>query len=160
MWSLGAFRVPLVCLLLVLCGSLIACSSDEADEIPPPVALPVTTSPGGTELNLTGRYRGTFASTVQPGTGTIAVEFFQSAGNGTVTGTISFTGSPCFRTGTIVGTLNGTAFEGLVQFGGGVQITLMATVAADGKAASGGYAVNMNSTACSRDQGQFTLVRQ
>lgn len=159
-----AVRVPSLAYLLVLlaCLFLPGCSSDDDEEdggrqttttTTPPVTAAPTAGP------LTGRYRGTFVSNVAVGTGTVAVEFFQTSGNPTVTGTVTFAGSPCFRAGTVVGEQDGTAFNGTVQFGGGIVITLTATVTSNGQAVAGDYAVNMNTTNCSRDQGQFTLVR-
>ena len=91
--------------------------------------------------------------------GEVVATFIQNGNQ--VTGTVTFSSSPCFIDGTVSGgVVSGSNFSGALNFGSEIRITIATSVSSDNNSIAGGYAVNVNSTPCSGDSGQITLVRR
>jgi hypothetical protein len=75
-----------------------------------------------------------------------------------LSGTATVTGSPCFTSGSISGSVSGNNVAFGVLFGGGQQANFSAAVGSGGTSMSGTYSVSGG--ACSGDTGSFNLTKQ
>ena len=106
-------------------------------------------------LNVAGTWSGTWASSRGSG-GTVQAVISQSGTS--LSGTATVTGSPCFTSGSISGSVSGNNVAFGVLFGGGQQANFSAAVGSGGTSMSGTYSVSGG--ACSGDTGSFNLTKQ
>jgi hypothetical protein len=88
------------------------------------------------------------------GIGGSATMQLSAAGDG-LTGTISFTNSPCFSSGAVTATLDGEEVSATVT-AGGIQVTIDATIT--GTQMSGTYDA-VSAGACTGDTGTFSATQ-
>jgi hypothetical protein len=100
----------------------------------------------------TATWTGTWLSHTGAG-GTEA--FVLTVAGGQVTGTVSFTGSPCFESGSLAGTLDGDTLAGTIS-AGGIDVSITGVVTGD--QLSGTYAA-LSAGACTGDTGTFGAAR-
>jgi hypothetical protein len=111
--------------------------------------------PPGPLLNVSGTWSGTWASSRGSG-GTVQALISQSGAS--LSGTATVTGSPCFTSGSISGSVFGNNVAFGVLFGEGQQANFSATVGSGGTSMSGTYSVSGG--ACNGDTGSFNLTKQ
>jgi hypothetical protein len=99
----------------------------------------------------TGVWNGTWAGTADSGTGTFVMQLVESA-NGSVSGSVTFTGSPCFANADLDGVETGDALH-VTAMAGGIQANLDATIT--GAVMSGTFDV-VAGGACSGGTGTFS----
>jgi hypothetical protein len=119
------------------CFTLLACGGS------------ATTDPSSDTSALAGTWTGEWRSVT--GVGGAATMNLTATSDG-VSGTISFTGSPCFASGAIYGTVSGGNFDGAIT-AGTIDVSLSGTIT--GSQWSGTYDA-LSAGACTGDTGTFT----
>ena len=107
-------------------------------------------------VNLSGMWKGTWASNQSPRGGNVEAVISQSGTS--LSGTATVTGSPCFTSGSVSGAVSGNNVTFGVLFSGGQQALFSGTVGSGGTIISGTYAVSGG--LCNGDTGSFNLTKQ
>jgi len=128
----NALGLSLLCLAVSACGS--------------------TGGGGGASSSAAGTWTGQWLS--QTGVGGSATMHLSAGGDG-LTGTVSFSNSPCFSSGAVSATLDGETVSADVT-AGAIEVTIDATIT--GTHMSGSYDA-VSAGACTGDTGTFTATR-
>jgi hypothetical protein len=107
-------------------------------------------------VDVTGTWTGTWASSNGINTGDIDATLVQTGG--AVTGSVSFTGSPCFAGGPITGIVSGDTINASL-IAGGIQVDLSGAVSGSGNDMMNGTYDTVSAGACTGDTGTITLTR-
>jgi uncharacterized protein (TIGR03437 family) len=108
------------------------------------------------QTGLIGAWQGTWASSEYLGVfGLLSANLIQSGS--TLTGTASFSGSPCFSGGTVAGTVSGSYLSASLDVGEGQTVSLSATINPTDTSINGSYTLTGGSCAPSGDSGTFSL---
>lgn len=113
------------------------------------------TTPSPSSPNLSGSWRGTWQSARGP-SGSVTASLTHTGSS--LTGTASLTGSPCFTSGTVSGTVAGGSVTIGVAFPGSHQVNFTGTADSTGGSMNGQYAVTGG--ACSGDAGTWSMTKQ
>jgi hypothetical protein len=106
-------------------------------------------------INVTGQWSGSWQSAVYVASGLLSASVAQSGV--TMTGSVVFSGSPCFAGGTVSGTEIGNVWNGTMSAGGGTEVILSGSVT--NTQIEGVYYV-VSGGLCTGDYGAFALARQ
>ena len=107
---------------------------------------------------LTGSWAGTWVSGEYLVLfGKLSANLSQSGSN--ITGTASFTGSACFSSGSIIGTITGNTLSGSIALGGSQTLSITAIVNAAATSINGNYTLRGGSCAPNGDAGIFLLTK-
>jgi len=104
-------------------------------------------------VDLTGTWSGSWQSVNGIDAGPLSADLAQNGS--TVSGSITFGGSPCFSQGTFSGTVSGNSVQG-AMFAGAVRVDIDA--AGTASAMNGPYSV-VSGGACTGDTGTFSLAK-
>jgi uncharacterized protein (TIGR03437 family) len=108
--------------------------------------------------SVAGSWQGTWSSSVYLGVfGSLSANLTQS--EPTVTGTVSYVGSPCFTGGSLVGTMIAGVIAGNLDVGGGQTVTLSASANPTGTSLNGTYILAGGTCAPDGDAGTFSMTR-
>jgi hypothetical protein len=111
---------------------------------------------GAATIDATGTWTGSWQSSNGINSGQLDVTITQT-GN-TITGSISFTGSPCFAGGPLTGFVNGANITGMLS-AGGIQVNIAGAVSGVTQDDLNGTYNVVSAGACTGDTGTATLVR-
>jgi hypothetical protein len=106
-------------------------------------------------ITITGQWSGGWQSAAVSASGLLSASLVQSGV--TMTGTVVFSGSPCFAGGTVSGTEIANVWNGSMSAGGGTLVFMWATVS--GNQINGLY-YTASGGICTGDSGAFALTRQ
>jgi hypothetical protein len=104
--------------------------------------------------NLGGAYTGSWSSSRSTDNGSVTANL-QHDGD-SVNGTIRFTRSPCFTSGTFNGDISDNDVSGDIDFGGGQTANIDGTIQGNGTSISGSYQIDGGR--CANDEGTFSIV--
>ncbi len=151
-------RTPVVCLFITLVVAVLLAGCDGGSGNGDGTETPLADETGTetpSALTLSGTWEGVWQSRRTPESGTLLVTLTQTGT--TLTGEVEVTGSPCVSAETIAGERSGDTVVFGTASGGPHHSMFSGTVAPDGTAMDGTYAVTGGP--CAGDQGTWSLTR-
>jgi hypothetical protein len=111
---------------------------------------------GPASVDVTGTWTGTWNSSNGINSGSIDATLTQTGSS--ISGSVSFTGSPCFAGGPISGNVGGANIAAALN-AGGIHVTFSAAVSGVGDDMMNGTYSVVSAGACTGDTGTITLTR-